>query len=1137
MNLSNNPPIDLPKIPFLPPIQMPDTSNLFNRSSGQRSTDSPSSSPHASQDTFLTAHTSLSPDQPSSSSGNGSPVYSYPPAVTALRTPVGLRKSISVDSFVSIKHAGLKSPRPNPPSPLSSEFRASQGDTDHLSPPYPRQSDAATANLRPILTERDKRATVTSYSGSSRSRGTSVSTTTDDRDPGTLDESDMERSDDFSRRVRKGKQSSRQSVRPGDLPMPSRLQPKASAPVMHVGQTSPISPSRTSVSSVSTKHKSLSNVQNFQYQHLPDEDEVLPLTEVTLLVVGPHGCGKSTVIHKGLKFPDLSPPEEVTIDICGGQRPFTYIARRGVVLLDNDEPVNLRVLEADISPFNLGEARGMWADTTDMWDGVAICYDVTDEHPQGHLEDLLHTFRQLKVPVIVVACKADLETTVPFNVVEAMARRYDTGIIQGSSVDENGKKQVRAGFRWLIQRILISRGDDYQGNPASPNAVSSASPPPWEISRASSVTPTASSSYRRESIQQSSPTNRTLGHAPSQSISHASRPYHRPVTNPPSGVPTPASPTRARSTSDLLSEHEKSKREEREGHTTVYNAGRNSSHASLQAHAVAGLGLDGPSSTTDVSTSDGVRDLSTKESSRAPPWMSLDDLLNKLLFMAVCDDDPVFISHFLLTYRRFASPRAILLAMQKRMRALDHPTGDPLFACYAQMRICQLLDHWINLYPTDFAVSGASSALAALIKSILNKTYLLHYGAEFLPFLEMVSSLKDKDASWALKVEDESSDSSSISDEEHSFLVDQPVSQRSSSPPPIPADNGPSNPSASQSGFARERKASLPLTAKALISSAPTAGQGGDLQDSIPKAPANLSPKDILRALQHTSQLLQNYDPADIAQEMTRLQCQFFLRIEPRHWLQHVLVQGKKDTESDPIVVYNLLSNHFGEWVVSLILCHDKPKNRARQIEKFIDIANRLRNLHNYSGLRAIIAGINSATFEGDESLELLRTRFSEHWKNFQQWDQLLQSVRSHQKYRMALRNTKGACIPALEIHLSDLIRAHEGNPDYHDDDPTKIHWAKFNMMARFIDTIVQCQKGCRESGDYDRFPPRDRIRNLFLTHQEELLMDYEMQRSRIALPDLEYEDNPRSGGPRIVPRDPIYKESAGFRKLFALLG
>lgn len=88
-----------------------------------------------------------------------------------------------------------------------------------------------------------------------------------------------------------------------------------------------------------------------------------------------------------------------------------------------------------------------------------------------------------------------------------------------------------------------------------------------------------------------------------------------PLPTAPSGAPhTPASPTRARSTSDLLSEHEKSKREERVGHATVYNTVRNSSHASLQAHAITGLSLEGPSSATDISTSDGVRELSMKES-------------------------------------------------------------------------------------------------------------------------------------------------------------------------------------------------------------------------------------------------------------------------------------------------------------------------------------------------------------------------------------------------------------------------------------------------------------------------------------------------------------------------------------------
>ncbi|OBZ79614.1 hypothetical protein A0H81_01152 [Grifola frondosa] len=84
--------------------------------------------------------------------------------------------------------------------------------------------------------------------------------------------------------------------------------------------------------------------------------------------------------------------------------------------------------------------------------------------------------------------------------------------------------------------------------------------------------------------------------------------------------------------------------------------------------------------------------------------------------------------------------------------------------------------------------------------------------------------------------------------------------------------------------------------------------------------------------------------------------------------------------------------------VVSLILCHEKPKARAKQIEKFVTVANRLRTIQNYSALRAIVAGINSATFEGDQALESFKSRNMSNYKSFQSWDQLLQSVRSHQK-------------------------------------------------------------------------------------------------------------------------------------------
>jgi len=58
---------------------------------------------------------------------------------------------------------------------------------------------------------------------------------------------------------------------------------------------------------------------------------------------------------------------------------------------------------------------------------------------------------------------------------------------------------------------------------------------------------------------------------------------------------------------------------------------------------------------------------------------------------------------------------------------------------------------------------------------------------------------------------------------------------------------------------------------------------------------------------------------------------------------------------------------------------------------------------------------------------------------------------------------------------MSDLIRAHEGNPNVSPDDPAKIHWGKFNMFGRFIQTTTHCQIQCQTTSDYC-LPERERI-------------------------------------------------------------
>lgn len=122
------------------------------------------------------------------------------------------------------------------------------------------------------------------------------------------------------------------------------------------------------------------------------------------------------------------------------------------------------------------------------------------------------------------------------------------------------------------------------------------------------------------------------------------------------------------------------------------------------------------------------------------------------------------------------------------------------------------------------------------------------------------------------------------------------------------------------------------------------------------------------------------------------------------------------------VAQWNLILIYVSFRVVSLILCHDRPKHRARQIEKFIDIAQRLRGLNNYSALRAFVAGINNSTFPSDVTMELFKTKVPDMYKTFQSWDILFQAARSHRAYRMALKSSKGACIPALCVSGSSLL-------------------------------------------------------------------------------------------------------------------
>ena len=177
-------------------------------------------------------------------------------------------------------------------------------------------------------------------------------------------------------------------------------------------------------------------------------------------------------------------------------------------------------------------------------------------------------------------------------------------------------------------------------------------------------------------------------------------------------------------------------------------------------------------------------------------------------------------------------------------------------------RVCHLLEVWIQDYPHDFAVGAAADALNALVKSIVTKTHLLHYGSDLLPFLEG-RPLQDKDFAWALKVDEPTAES----DEPYSFSEDDdevvPSLGVSSS-----QTLGSEDTSSTQSfSSGRERKHSLPLSARS------NGTATSEHVDSV---------KEILKSLLSTSTRLISCEPQHIAEEITRVGKIHFLSIEVR---------------------------------------------------------------------------------------------------------------------------------------------------------------------------------------------------------------------------------------------------------------
>ena len=116
---------------------------------------------------------------------------------------------------------------------------------------------------------------------------------------------------------------------------------------------------------------------------------------------------------------------------------------------------------------------------------------------------------------------------------------------------------------------------------------------------------------------------------------------------------------------------------------------------------------------------------------------------------------------------------------------------------------------------------------------------------------------------------------------------------------------------------------------------------------------------------------ISTFSPKDIAIELTRVSYLLFLNIKPKEFFKGLFTKKDKEKTSPNICCLVNRFNNISFWVIEEVLSFDYSSDRARIIEKFINIANELIDLNNFNDCMSITSGLG----------QMILTKLSKSWK------------------------------------------------------------------------------------------------------------------------------------------------------------
>ncbi|RYP69474.1 hypothetical protein DL771_006126 [Monosporascus sp. 5C6A] len=440
--------------------------------------------------------------------------------------------------------------------------------------------------------------------------------------------------------------------------------------------------------------------------------------------------------------------------------------------------------------------------------------------------------------------------------------------------------------------------------------------------------------------------------------------------------------------------------------------------------------------------------------------VTFDELVDRLLAPKMSRADSNFSDIFLCLYRKFAAPGRLFSAILTRLDSVKEDKSiHYLTKTSTQLRIIEVVAKWVATYPGDFARPAVRNRLEDFIRHLSTEPIFAAAAQQMRKSLDF-NVIEDDDTGWVV-------------DED----LEEPQGRKDSLAPSKRSDYSDSFSSLGVDDSVERR----PSASSSLQTDYGVAGKLHSFQfhsyEDYEREAATMVPTSTLPLTKFRYHIFMDTADEDIADEITRIDWVMFSSIRIRDLVRHVSLNADLKAKCKAMQNINRMINHFNhvaKWVSNMILMRDKPKHRAQILEKFMNIALKLRQLNNYNGLAAVLAGINgTAVHRLSQTRALVPTDVQ---KRFARLVLLMGTQKSHFAYRLAWENSPLPRIPFIPLHRRDLVSAEEGGQTLVGQEGDRINWKKFEILGEVLLPIMKSQ-----GAPYPNLSKHDTARELIL--------------------------------------------------------